>query len=56
MQVGILKTSKKLKEIISEFKSNGIRTSIFVDPNPKMVEYAKRLEQIELSYILNRLQ
>jgi pyridoxine 5-phosphate synthase len=35
------KHQKKLKEIISEFKSNGIRTSIFVDPNPTMVEYAK---------------
>lgn len=29
-----------LKEIISELKSNGIRTSIFVDPDPKMVEAA----------------
>ena len=33
---------KKLKEIISEFKSKGIRTSIFVDPNPTMIEYAKK--------------
>ena len=41
---------KKLKEIISEFKSNGIRTSIFVDPNPKMVEYAKKTgtDRVEL--------
>lgn len=29
-----------LADIISEFKRNGIRTSIFVDPNPKMVEGA----------------
>lgn len=29
-----------LKEIISEFKSNGIRTSIFVDPDPEMVKAA----------------
>lgn len=29
-----------LKEVISEFKRNGIRTSIFVDPNVKMVENA----------------
>lgn len=30
-----------LTEVISEFKSNGIRTSIFVDPVLKMVENAK---------------
>lgn len=44
------KHQKKLEEIISEFKSNGIRTSIFVDPNPTMVEYAKRTgsDRIEL--------
>jgi len=30
-----------LVEVIKEFKSNGIRTSIFVDPDPKMVEGAK---------------
>lgn len=30
-----------LVEVIKEFKSNGIRTSIFVDPNPKMVEAAQ---------------
>lgn len=29
-----------LKEIILEFKRNGIRTSIFVDPNLKMIEGA----------------
>lgn len=29
-----------LKEVISEFKNVGIRTSIFLDPNPEMVEYA----------------
>lgn len=29
-----------LKEVISEFKNAGIRTSIFHDPNPEMVEYA----------------
>lgn len=29
-----------LTEICSEFKKNGIRTSIFVDPDPKMVEGA----------------
>ncbi|WP_456439557.1 pyridoxine 5'-phosphate synthase [Psychroserpens sp.] len=30
-----------LTEVISEFKSNGIRTSIFVDPELKMIEGAK---------------
>ena len=29
-----------LVEVIKEFKQNGIRTSIFVDPNPKLVEAA----------------
>jgi len=44
------KHRKNLKEIISEFKKNKIRTSIFVDPNPKMVEYAKKTgtDRIEL--------
>lgn len=29
-----------LKEVIAEFKNNGIRTSIFLDPNPNLVEAA----------------
>ena len=39
-----------LVEVISEFKSHGIRTSIFVDPIEKMVEGAKNTgtERIEL--------
>jgi pyridoxine 5-phosphate synthase len=39
-----------LKEVISEFKSNNIRTSIFVDPNVKMVEHAANTgaDRIEL--------
>lgn len=39
-----------LKEVISEFKRNGIRTSIFVDPDPKMIEGAVNTgtERIEL--------
>ncbi len=39
-----------LKEVISEFKNNGIRTSIFVDPVPKMIEGAKETgtDRIEL--------
>src|SRR5690606_2871970 len=31
-----------LKEVIDEFKSHGIRTSIFVDPDPSMVDVAAR--------------
>ncbi len=39
-----------LKEIINEFKRNGIRTSIFVDPDLKMVEgaVATGTDRIEL--------
>lgn len=39
-----------LTEIIAEFKSNGIRTSIFLDPNPKLVEAAAKTgtDRIEL--------
>ncbi|TLF43218.1 pyridoxine 5'-phosphate synthase [Maribacter aurantiacus] len=39
-----------LKEVIKEFKNAGIRTSIFVDPDPKMVEGAKETgtDRIEL--------
>ena len=35
-----IKNRKFLWEIISEFKSNGIRTSIFVDPNVEMIKAA----------------
>ncbi len=39
-----------LAEVISEFKKNGIRTSIFVDPDVKMVEAAQytQADRIEL--------
>lgn len=39
-----------LTEIISEFKSAGIRTSVFLDPNPEMVEFAAKTgtDRIEL--------
>ncbi|WP_345766196.1 pyridoxine 5'-phosphate synthase [Chryseobacterium endophyticum] len=39
-----------LTEIIAEFKNAGIRTSIFLDPNPEMVEYAAKTgtDRIEL--------
>jgi pyridoxine 5-phosphate synthase len=39
-----------LQEVIAEFKNNGIRTSIFVDPITKMVEGAKNTgtDRVEL--------
>ncbi|MEC5157099.1 pyridoxine 5'-phosphate synthase [Chryseobacterium sp. MP_3.2] len=39
-----------LKNVIAEFKNAGIRTSIFLDPNPKMVSFAAETgaERIEL--------
>lgn len=45
-----IKHKSFLKEVIAEFKSHGIRTSIFVDPDLKMVEGAKETEtdRIEL--------
>ena len=36
-----IKQHNFLKEIISEFKEKNIRTSIFIDPNLKMIENAK---------------
>lgn len=39
-----------LQEVISEFKSNGIRTSIFIDTNEKLIEAAAKTgaDRIEL--------
>lgn len=39
-----------MQEVISEFKRNGIRTSIFVDPDPEMVKAAVKTgtDRIEL--------
>ena len=39
-----------LKSVIAEFKAAGIRTSIFLDPNPEMVKYAAQTgtDKIEL--------
>ncbi len=39
-----------LKEIIRRLKENGIRASVFVDPDPQMVEYAARVgtDRVEL--------
>jgi len=45
-----IKFQDYLKEIILEFKENGIRTSIFVDPKIEMIEGAKKCgtDRIEL--------
>ncbi|VDH03076.1 pyridoxine 5'-phosphate synthase [Bergeyella zoohelcum] len=39
-----------LKSVIAEFKAAGIRTSIFLDPNPEMVKYAAQTgtDRVEL--------
>jgi len=39
-----IKQQSLLKEVISEFKSNGIRTSIFLEADPKWVESAAKTE------------
>lgn len=45
-----LKNKSFLKEVLTTFKAAGIRTSIFVDPLPKMIEGAKAVgaDRIEL--------
>ncbi len=45
-----IKNKSFLKEVITEFKKNGIRTSIFVYPDQKMIEGAKETgtDRIEL--------
>ena len=45
-----IKNKSFLKDVIQEFKNNGIRTSVFVDPNLKFVEGAKQIgaDRIEL--------
>lgn len=53
-----IKNKDFLKEVISEFKSKGIRTSIFVDPELKFVEGAKesgadRIELYTESFAIN---
>ena len=44
------KNQALLTDIVAEFKAAGIRTSIFVDPSPEMVEYAARCgaDRVEL--------
>lgn len=45
-----IKNQSFLTEVISEFKKNGIRTSIFLDPDPALVEAAAKTgtDRIEL--------
>ncbi|NMR34504.1 pyridoxine 5'-phosphate synthase [Chryseobacterium aquaticum] len=54
-----------LKEIITEFKNAGVRTSVFLDPTPELVEYAFKTgaDRIELyteayakNYTINKEQ
>ena len=44
------KNESFLKELIGEFKSHGIRTSIFLEPSSEMVDYAAKtgVDRIEL--------
>ena len=44
------KDNQFLKEVINEFKSNGIRTSIFIEPDENMVKGAKNIgaDRVEL--------
>ncbi|WP_407402067.1 pyridoxine 5'-phosphate synthase [Chryseobacterium sp.] len=49
-----------LKEIVAEFKNAGIRTSLFLDPTPELVEYAAlagadRIELYTEAYAKNYL-
>jgi|ERR1035437_218765 pyridoxine 5-phosphate synthase len=46
----VIKNESFLQEIISEIKSHGIRTSIFIDPNVKMIQHAPKTgtDRIEL--------
>jgi pyridoxine 5-phosphate synthase len=42
--------TKFLKDICSIFKKEGIRTSVFIDPNPEMIKYASdtQCDRVEL--------
>ena len=46
----IIKHKSFLLKVIHQFKSSGIRTSIFINPNPKMVKAAKEInaDRVEL--------
>ena len=55
-----IKNKSFLEEVISEFKNNGIRTSVFIDTNLKLIEGAKHVgaDRIELyteSFAVNYL-
>lgn len=55
------KNAEFLKAVIGEFKNAGIRTSIFLDPDPEMVKYAAdtgadRIELYTEAYAKNYLQ
>jgi pyridoxine 5-phosphate synthase len=45
-----IKNQSFLQEVITEFKQNGIRTSIFIDANLKMIEFAAKTgaDRVEL--------
>ena len=43
-----------LKDICSIFRSNGIRTSIFIDPNSEMIKYAADTEAYASGYSIGR--
>ena len=56
-----LKNKSFLKEVVSEFKNNGIRTSIFIDTDLKLIEAAKntgtdRIELYTESFAVNYLK
>ena len=50
-----IKNKSFLKEVVSEFKNNGIRTSIFIDTDLKLIEGAKIQVLIELNFTQNHL-
>lgn len=55
------KNAEFLKNVIAEFKNAGIRTSIFLDPNPEMVQFAAetgtdRIELYTEAYAKNYFQ
>ncbi len=39
-----IKNKDYLKQVVSTFKKNGIRTSVFVDPDPEMVKHAADID------------
>lgn len=39
--LNVIDNLKKLEEVISDFKANGIKVSLFVDPDPEQIKAAK---------------